>query len=73
MRAENNGDSCNNPKLRQPSAMARLARIVIPGIAHHITQRGNRLERLFFEDDDFALYLAMLRFGRVEEPQLELR
>lgn len=53
--------------------MARLARIVIPGIAHHITQRGNRRERLFFEDDDFALYLAMLRFGRVEEPQLELR
>ena len=23
-------------------AMARLARVVIPGMPHHITQRGNR-------------------------------
>lgn len=25
-------------------AMARLARIVVPGAPHHVTQRGNRRE-----------------------------
>jgi len=40
--------------------MARLARIVLPGIPHHITQRGNRRERVFFEDSDYALYLDLL-------------
>lgn len=40
--------------------MARLPRIVLPGIAHHITQRGNRRERTFFEDGDYALYLDLL-------------
>jgi putative transposase len=28
--------------------MARLARIVIPGLAHHVTQRGNRREQGYF-------------------------
>ena len=40
--------------------MARLARIVLPGIPHHISQRGNRRERTFFEDGDYALYLDLL-------------
>ena len=40
--------------------MARLARIVLPGIPHHITQRGNRRERVFFEDGDYTLYLDLL-------------
>ena len=40
--------------------MARLPRVVIPGLPHHVTQRGNRRERTFFEDGDFALYLDML-------------
>jgi putative transposase len=40
--------------------MARLPRLVIPGIPHHITQRGNRRERTFFEDGDYALYLDLL-------------
>lgn len=40
--------------------MARLARIVLPGVAHHITQRGNRREPVFFEDGDYALYLDLL-------------
>jgi len=40
--------------------MARLNRIVLPGIAHHVTQRGNRRERVFFEDGDYALYLDLL-------------
>ncbi len=36
--------------------MPRLPRLVLPGIAYHLTQRGNRREKTFFEDDDFALY-----------------
>lgn len=40
--------------------MARLARIVIPGVAHHVTQRGNRRLPVFFSDDDRELYLALL-------------
>jgi putative transposase len=40
--------------------MARLPRIVIPGIPHHVTQRGNRRERTFFEDGDYELYLDLL-------------
>jgi putative transposase len=48
--------------------MARLPRIVIPSIPHHITQRGNRREPTFFEDGDYELYLDLLadaagRFG----------
>lgn len=40
--------------------MARLPRVVIPGIPHHITQRGNRREQVFFEDEDYELYLDLL-------------
>jgi putative transposase len=40
--------------------MARLPRIVLPGMPHHVTQRGNRREPTFFEDRDYALYLALL-------------
>ena len=40
--------------------MARLPRIVIPGLPHHVTQRGNRRGRVFFEDGDYALYLDLL-------------
>ena len=40
--------------------MARLARIVIPGIPYHVTQRGNRRQQTFFEEGDYALYLDLL-------------
>jgi len=40
--------------------MARLPRIVIPGLPHHITQRGNRRERTFFGDEDYLLYRDLL-------------
>lgn len=36
--------------------MARLARLVVPGLPHHVTQRGNRRETTFFTKDDYALY-----------------
>jgi putative transposase len=40
--------------------MARLARIVIPGLPHHVTQRGNGRQQTFFEADDYALYRNLL-------------
>lgn len=40
--------------------MARLPRIVLPGIPHHVTQRGNRRQQVFFEDADYALYLDLI-------------
>lgn len=40
--------------------MARLARVVIPGHPHHVTQRGNGGARTFFEDGDYALYRDLL-------------
>ena len=40
--------------------MARLARIVVPGLPHHVTQRGNRREAIFFEDGDHEVYLDLL-------------
>ena len=40
--------------------MARLPRIVIPGCAHHLVQRGNNKQDVFFVDDDRRLYLRIL-------------
>lgn len=40
--------------------MARIARVVIPGIPHHITQRGNRRMQTFFCDDDYQEYLTLM-------------
>jgi putative transposase len=40
--------------------MARLARVVVPGHPHHVTQRGNGRARTFFADADYALYRDLL-------------
>ena len=40
--------------------MARLARVVVPGHPHHVTQRGNGGARVFFSDADYALYRDLL-------------
>lgn len=36
--------------------MARLARVVVPGLPHHVTQRGNHREKVFFGDDDYRAW-----------------
>ena len=36
--------------------MARIARVVLPDLPHHVTQRGNRREPVFFEADAYRLY-----------------
>jgi putative transposase len=41
--------------------MARIARVVIPGLAHHVTQRGNGRRQVFFSDGDYARYLRLMR------------
>ena len=32
----------------------------MPGIPHHVTQRGNRKLRVFFSDKDYAMYISLL-------------
>jgi putative transposase len=41
--------------------MPRRARIVVPGEAHHITQRGNNRQDVFFVAGDRKVYLGLLR------------
>ena len=40
--------------------MARMARVVIPGIPHHVVQRGNRRQKVFFRDSDYEAYIALI-------------
>lgn len=41
--------------------MSRLARTVVPGLPHHVTQRGNRRAPIFFVPGDERIYLRILR------------
>ncbi len=48
--------------------MPRTSRVVIPGCPHHVTQRGNNRQDVFFADADRRRYLELLteqaaRFG----------
>jgi putative transposase len=40
--------------------MARIARVVAPGIPHHITQRSNRRMDTFFSDADYREYQYLM-------------
>ena len=40
--------------------MPRVARIVIPDYPHHVTQRGNNRQVVFFVDDDRVTYFGLL-------------
>jgi putative transposase len=40
--------------------MPRTARIVLDGVPHHVTQRGNNRENVFFSAQDRDLYLSLL-------------
>ena len=53
----------NRPHLglyHETALMARIGRIIVPGLPHHVTQRGTRRQRVFFEGADFALYRDLL-------------
>jgi hypothetical protein len=45
---------CLIPAPRHPPT-ARLSRITVPDLPHHVTQRGNRRQALFTEPGDYAL------------------
>ncbi len=40
--------------------MPRQRRIVIPGLPHHVTQRGSRRQDVFFRQEDREIYLHLL-------------
>ncbi len=40
--------------------MARIARVIATGFPHHITQRGNRCQQIFFCDDDYLTYIELM-------------
>lgn len=40
--------------------MGRLRRAVLAGVPHHVTQRGNNRQAVFFTDEDFRWYLHLL-------------
>ena len=64
--------ACRLPVLARPAqrtsalllgydlSMARIARVVLPGIPHRVVQRGVRSQRLFFGDPDRGEYLRLL-------------
>lgn len=51
--------------------MARIARIVVPGIPHHVVQRGTRRMEVFFQDSDYKAYLEILK-KQCEEHDVEI-
>jgi putative transposase len=40
--------------------MDLLARLLVPSLRHHITQRGNQRDRVFVGDEDHLAYLALI-------------
>ena len=50
--------------------MVRIARVVAPGLPHHVIQRSNRSESVFFEADDYRPYrrLVAAAAGRAGMP-----
>ncbi len=51
--------------------MARLARVVAPGLPHLVTQRGNRRQQTFFGDEDYESYLQLMaQFCKAEQVEV---
>ena len=51
---------CQITRAELKGHMARIARVVVPGHPHHVTQRGNRKQRTFFCDDDYRAYMRLV-------------
>ena len=41
--------------------MGRIARVVVPGMPHHVTQRGTRRQPIFFKEVDRNAYKRLLK------------
>jgi putative transposase len=51
--------------------MPRRARVVFPGIPHHVTQRGNDRQAVFHSDGDRRCYVATLtRYARANQVRI---
>ncbi len=48
--------------------MSRIARVIVPLYPHHVTQRGNNREDVFFEDADRSYYLKTLKASAEKYP-----
>ncbi|MGM0843683.1 MAG: transposase [Bacillota bacterium] len=48
--------------------MSRKRRVWYPGAMYHITARGNRRIALFYREEDYLMYLAILEDVRVMYP-----
>ena len=46
--------------------MPRARRITIPALPHHIIQRGNNRQAIFFDDEDYRFYLQCLRQAKAK-------
>jgi len=40
--------------------LGRIARVVVPGYPHHVTQRGSRRQKTFLQEADYLLYLTLM-------------
>ncbi len=40
--------------------MDQVARVVAPGMPHHVIQRGNRRQTTFFRDEDYGVYIDLM-------------
>jgi putative transposase len=41
-----------------------MPRLVVPGYPHHVTQRGNRRQKTFFNADDYQAYLEFITLAK---------
>lgn len=48
------------------SLVPKFPRLVVPGYPHHVTQRGIRRQRTFFDYSDFRAYIALVKDLKVE-------
>ena len=51
--------------------MSRIARVVAPGLPHHLTRHGNNRALVFFSNADRKYYLSTLA-GYCEESKLKI-
>ena len=42
------------------TTMPSIARLVVPGYPHHVTQRGNRRQKTFLDSQDYLTYLDLI-------------
>ena len=49
------------PAILPSTKMARSARLVSPGCPHHVTQRGNRRQNVFGDDQDRLKFIELLQ------------